>query len=514
MSIDLLRRRMMVNKPSSIEDIYPLIAPLREGSETDVLSTYETAVSLGTIDIVDAFNRSLLSRKKYIYTISNNANSFTTPNADCVCVYHEKINGVLTKHKISGNTTHTPTTGSTERYVIVCGDISTAVLPVEIEWLFTGFCSTHKGISGCKIKHIHISDYYTTLATFWDVGSSLLGRLIIPEWITSIPYRCFHSKNISGALIIHDKVTTLGSQCFYNTKVTSIYVGQSVKSESQSIYSSTTCTKLELNCPLLKTLTTNLNAMLFCDMPALEEIVLRDSEVFVLDNGVLYYKDWCLTSTKTIPTDSLIIKQGTTNILKSAFASRKFTSTDSCGTLQLPNTLIKIGSSAFNNCKLKGNLTIPDSVVSIDSAFNNIPTLTGKLTLNKSITSISGFNNIPFTGDLIIPEGVTSINNAFGFVTGFTGDLIIPEGVTSINNAFTNCGGSFYGGEIFFPSTLTKITNYRNFETGARTIRCAAAAPPLVDKWMGSRYTVYVPSASLGLYQEADYWKDATLIGY
>lgn len=513
MSLEL-RRRLMVNKPSFIEDVYPLIAPLKEGSETEVLSTYETAVSLGTIDIVDAFNRSLLSNKKYIYTISNSATSFTTPNADCNCVYFENVNGVTSKQRINGNTTHTPTSGSTKRYVIVCGDISTAVLPVEIEWLFTGFCSTHKGISGCKIKHIHISNYYTTLATFWDVGTSLLGRLIIPEWITSIPYRCFHSKNIRGALIIHDKVTSLGSQCFYNAKVTSIYVGQSVKSEAQSIYSITTCTKLELNCPLLKTLVTSLVAMSFCNMPALEEIVLRDSEVFVLDNGVLYYKEWCLTSTKTIPTDSLIIKQGTTNICTNAFISRQFTSTDSCGILQLPNTLINIASGAFDSCKLKGNLTIPDSVVLISGTFNNIPTLTGKLTLGKSMTSIVGFKNTPFTGNLIIPESVTYISMAFTNATGFTGDLIIPEGVTSIYDAFTNCGSSFYGGTIFFPSTLTEISSSRNFEIGTTTIRCAATAPPLVEKWMGRKYTVYVPSASLELYQEADYWKDATLIGY
>ena len=509
-----LRRRMMTNKPSFIEDIYPLIAPLKDGSETEVLSTYETAVSLGTIDIVDAFNRSLLSRKKYIYTISNTASSFITPNADCICVYHEKINGVLTKYKISGNTTHTPTIGSTERYVIVCGDSTVATLPVEIEWLFTGFCNTHNIINGCKVKHIHISNYYTTLGTFWGGGNSLRGRLIIPEWITSIPYRCFHSTKISGALIIHDKVTSLGNQCFYNIKTTSVYVGKSVKSEFQSIYSISTCTKLELNCPLLKTLSTSITAMSFTTMPVLEEIVLRDSEVFVLDNGVLYYKEWCLTSTKTIPTDSLIIRHGTTNICMGAINLRQFNSTDSCGTLQLPNTIINIGSGAFSYCKLKGNLTIPDSVISINNSFNNIPTLTGVLTLSKSIKSISGFNGIPFTGNLIIPEGVTSINNAFDNATGFTGNLIIPEGVTSINNAFTNCGNSFYNGEIFFPSTLTKITNYRNFEIGAITIRCAATTPPLVDKWMDKKYTVYVPSASLGLYQEADYWKDATLIGY
>ena len=98
-----LRRRMMTNKPSFIEDIYPLIAPLKDGSETEVLSTYETAVSLGTIDIVDTFNRSSLSNKRYIYTISNSATSFTTPNADCNCVYFENVNGVTSKQRINGN---------------------------------------------------------------------------------------------------------------------------------------------------------------------------------------------------------------------------------------------------------------------------------------------------------------------------------------------------------------------------------------------------------------------------
>ena len=103
----------------------------------------------------------------------------------------------------------------------------------------------------------------------------------------------------------------------------------------------------------------------------------------------------------------------------------------------LPETITKIGNSAFCGCTKVTKINIPNSVTSIGSS---------------AFGYCSGLTNI------IIPSGVTSIgSDAFEYCKGLT-NITIPSSVTSIGSyAFYNCSGLT---NITIPSNVTSIGNY------------------------------------------------------
>lgn len=139
--------------------------------------------------------------------------------------------------------------------------------------------------------------------------------------------------------------------------------------------------------------------------------------------------------------------------------------------LTLPNTLIKIGNSAFYGCSgMTGTLSIPNSVTYIGSeAFKNCSGFTGPLSIPSSVEFIgyeafrgcTGFNSLTLSeGVKVIREGV------FKGCTGFSGTLSIPSSVNIIGNpngggangTFENCTG--LTGELIIPNTVTMLDNY------------------------------------------------------
>ena len=136
---------------------------------------------------------------------------------------------------------------------------------------------------------------------------------------------------------------------------------------------------------------------------------------------------------------------------------------DSVTSVNIPNSVLTIGSNAFKDCRgLTGTLTIPNSVTSIgDSAFYECRGLTGTLTIPNSVTSIGTYAFFYCTGltSITIPNSVTSIGTyAFFYCTGLTGTLTIPNSVTSIaRSAFNACTGLT---SITIPNSVTSIGNY------------------------------------------------------
>ena len=115
--------------------------------------------------------------------------------------------------------------------------------------------------------------------------------------------------------------------------------------------------------------------------------------------------------------------------------------------LLLDNDLCEIITDTFYNCtNLVGRLDIPDSVIKIgEGAFENCSELTS-LKLSKNLENIehSTFINCKrLSGELIIPDSVKSIKYAaFKRCMSFTGGLVIPETVNHIGDeAFSECSG-------------------------------------------------------------------------
>ena len=150
------------------------------------------------------------------------------------------------------------------------------------------------------------------------------------------------------------------------------------------------------------------------------------------------------------------------------------------GELRIPNSVTRIGNSAFKGCNFSGDLVIPNSVTTIGNlAFAN-NSAGSSLIIGNSVTEIgqdafkncefNGLNiNMPiipndfvnhigasFSGSLIIGDSVTLIGNrAFIGCKDFTGDLIIPNSVTIINNStFENC---YNFNSLTIPNSVTTI---------------------------------------------------------
>ena len=152
--------------------------------------------------------------------------------------------------------------------------------------------------------------------------------------------------------------------------------------------------------------------------------------------------------------------------------------------IEIPDSVTHIGDSAFLCCKLV-SVKLPDSVLSIrDMAFYDALVAV----YNRHL-----FAHLPilYSGTYTIPNGIQTIaEGALGYHTKLTG-IVIPDSVTYIgDNAFYHC------------DALTRLT-------------CKAAIPPKLGKdvflYVNTSIPLYVPAESIELYKTAPQWQQMNI---
>ena len=182
--------------------------------------------------------------------------------------------------------------------------------------------------------------------------------------------------------------------------------------------------------------------------------------------------------------------------------------------VELPVSLNRIGVGAFSGSSVI-TVDIPDSVTSIGtSAFTNCTSLTS-CTIGSGVTSIgsNAFNRCSGLTSVDIPSGVTSIGDGAFSNCKSLPNITLPNSLGTIGgSAFTNCTSLT---NITIPSGVTNI-GYEAFDDciGLIRINVNAPTPPVLTKNYGAYVAfdntnecpIYVSQSSYDDYMSAETW--------
>jgi tetratricopeptide (TPR) repeat protein len=269
--------------------------------------------------------------------------------------------------------------------------------------------------SGCmKLRTCNIPDGITNINKDTFAICKSLESITIPDSVTSIGEGafsvCFSLKNI----VIPDSVTSIGDHAFAFCRSLETAVLPEIKDRGSDIFSY--CSKLD------GILNTDKNGLFNSD----KTILLRGPRnwkpgtPYRIPEGVTKINRGAFTATfggqlrfltrlffKERPPESVIIPRSVTEISDGAFYRAGLK------TISIPDSVTRIGKSAFSECFILESVIIPDSVTSIgDSAFSSCRSLKS-ITIPDSVTSIGeeAFMECRLLKTITIPDSVTDIGS-------------------------------------------------------------------------------------------------------
>ena len=287
-----------------------------------------------------------------------------------------------------------------------------------------------------------------------------LTSITIPSSVTSIGELAFSGCSGLTSVTIPNSVTSIGWAAFDGCSgLTSITFGNGVISIGDFAFSG--CTSL--TSITIPSSVTSIGTHPFFDCSGLQSIVVEKG------NTVYDSREDC----------NAIIKTSDNELISG------------CTNSTIPNSVTKIGQSAFKNCKGLRSVRIPNSVVSVGQF---------------AFQGCSGMTSIT------IPNSVTSIGSyAFRWCSGLT-SITIPYSVTSIDEfVFYECSGLT---SVTIPNSVTSIGRYA-FDgcSGLTNVICYAKNVPTTpnDAFINSgieKATLHVPATSVSAYQATRPWKN------
>lgn len=253
--------------------------------------------------------------------------------------------------------------------------------------------------------------------------------------VTEIGRCAFDNCLMLTQITLPDTLTTIGVQAFESSGLTSLTIPVNVTSLGDSFIT---------DCSALTSL-----------------YVAEENPNYEIVDGMLYDIP-AQTLRYTLPDVSgdVVIRDGTVRIAGDVFKNHAITS------VQLPDSLQKIGNSAFEFCKELKEITFPEGLTTIDDL---------------------AFYYCTQLENVVLPENLKFLgNSAFYACTSLT-EITVPEGITWMSGTFANCYSLH---TLNLPNSLTYMSGVVEECRSLETLHLPAKLQDMSGSWPSSLKTI------------------------